>query len=459
MPVYPDPTWPSLSDGPCKIAVASSGGLCGGRADCPVVLDARLAGDAATSYLDLVGTPSGRGYVVFSGTYPSLASHCLFSIDRNGASTVAVSPFFLPPASAGQTYGAVALAADSSENPHAILGAGGQILHYQQGGAGWVSDALPVPSGLTEFTVAGVASSTTGIFVSVSDHPPDPGYYRSFKVQLFSGSGAGTWQSTPVFDGAGTQELLAPALGLDAMGAPVLIYDARLDLGGGGLGYATYLWRNGMTSALSTPTAALRGAILQTPGDATTADNAVRFDDDQGIHLVIPRAGAAPDSMLIPGTARVPLDGCPVGGFDRGSMPRTCQGHGGESCTLKGAALLLADGPRRTDDGTIWFAYAMQRIDEDVTLRDYSSGGPDANTYCFADLKADRTTTDLYIARLSPHAAMVDLRLRVPLGGAPQFNAASGVRLQTRGDQLFVAYRVGDSTASYRYLVLDATRL
>jgi len=356
-------------------------------------------------------------------------------------------------------YGkAVALATDAADGPHALIGGDGDILHFSQSGADWTSEMLPLPTGQTGFTVSSVVSSKAGISVLVGSHPPDPGYYRSFTLQLFSGSGAGAWQATQVFAGAGSQELLSSALSVDATGAVVATYGTRLDLSSGSLGYASYLWRGGMTSALATPSPTMDGALLQTPGDSTTKDSVIRFIDNDGVQLVLPRPGDPPRALVVPGSAHIPLDGCPVGGFDRGNRPLTCGGHAGKMCTLRGSTLLLTQGPERTDDGAIWFVYARQDIEQDVVLRDYNSGGIDALTYCAADVTADRTTSNLYVARAaSADATVVELRLKVPLSPSGMSGSLdTEARFQARGNRLFLAYGVG---YPYRYLVLDAGRL
>jgi hypothetical protein len=405
----------------------------------------------------MAATASGIAYLVFAGTYPSAASHCLFSVDRTGSSQVTLNPFSPSPSAAGVSGKAVALATDASDGPHALIGGDNDILHFSQSAAGWTSEMLPLPTGRTGFAVSSVASSKAGISLLVGSHPPGAGYYRSFTLQLFSGSGSGAWQATEVFAGAGTQELMSSALSVDATGAVVATYRTRLDLSSGSLGYATNLWRDGMTSALSTPSPTVDGSLLQTPGDPTTKDSAVRFVDDEGVHLVLPRADALPRALVVPGSARVPVSGCPVD-FDRGSRPLNCAGHAGETCTLKGSSLTLMHGPERTDDGALWFAYWRQDIDQDVTLRDYNSGGMDALTYCAADVKADRTTANLYVARAaSAEASLIELRLKIPLSssGMPT-TVETEARFQARGNRLFLAYGV---RYPYRYLVLDANRL
>jgi len=457
VPVYQPPTWPSLPDGPCKFALAPTSSLCGGSY-CPVLVDAQFGGDAVTKRLDMAATASGAAYLVFAGTYPSTASHCLFSVDRTGSSQMTLNPFAPSPSAAGMSGKAVALATDTTDGPHALIGGDSEILHFSQSGAAWTSEMLPLPSGQTGFAVSSVVSSPSGIALLVGSHPPEPGYYRSFTLQLFSGSGAGAWQTSQVLAGAGTQELMSSALSVDATGAVVATYRTRLDLSSGSLGYATYLWRGGMTSALSTPSATMDGALLQTPGDATTKDSVVRFGDSNGVQLVLPRPGDAPRALLVPGSARIPVDGCPVAGFDGGNRPLTCGGHAGKTCTLKGSTLPLTLGPQRTDDGAIWFVYTRQDIEQDVVLRDYNSGGSDALTYCAADVTADRTTSNLYIARAaSADASRVELRLKVPLSssGTPGM-LESEARFLARGNRLFLAYGV---RYPYRYLVLDASRL
>jgi hypothetical protein len=459
VPVYEPPTWPALPDGPCRFTLAPTSSLCGGRPNCPVLLDAQFAGDAVTRHLDMAATRSGAAYLVFSSTYPSTASHCLFSVDATGSSNVTLNPFAPPPSTAGMLGKAVALATDADEGPHALLGDDSKILHFRRSGADWTSETLPLPAGQTGFAISGVVASNAGISFLVGSHPPEPGYYRSFTLQLFSGSGAGVWQTTQVFAGADTQELISSALSVDATGAVVATYRTRFDLSAGSLGYATYLWRDGMTSALSAPGPTLDGAFLQTPGDSTTKDSALRFADDDGVHLVLPRDGDLPRALVVPGSAYVPVGGCPVAGIGlSGAGPPTCGGHAGEMCTLRGSTLLLIQGPQRTEDGALWFAYSRQDVDQDVVLRDYSSGGMDPLAYCAADVKADRTTSNLYIARAaSADASAIELRLKVPVSSSGMPGALmSDVRFQARGDRLFLAY---GAQAHYRYLVLDAGRL
>lgn len=461
IPVYTAPTWPALPDGPCKFVISPSNGLCGGRASCPALVDGQFGGDATATYLDMVATAAGGTHIVFAGIYPATASNCLFSVDPAGASKVAVNPFFPAPTSLASAAPGAALATDASDGPHAFLGSNGQILHFRQSGASWVSDALSLPTELTGFSISGVVSSTAGISVLIGGHPPDPGYYRSYKLQLYSGSGAGAWQPTQVFDGAGAEELLSSRLSVDTTGATVAAYDTRLDLSSGSVGYATYLWRGGTTSPLSTPSPTLDGAVLVTVGDATTKDSVVSFTDDAGVHVIAPRAGDVPRALVVPGTTRVPLDGCAAGSFDRGSRPMSCYGHGGESCTLKGSNLLWSLGPRRTDDGALWFFYARQDVEQDVVLRDFTGGGSDPLTYCIADVKADRTTSNAFVARVaSAQASAAELRLTMPLAASTM--AASGSAqpaFQARGHRLFLAHGAGTTSSPYRYLVLDASRL
>ncbi|HEX2661056.1 MAG TPA: hypothetical protein VHU40_22405, partial [Polyangia bacterium] len=301
-PLYPEPARPALPDGPCKFVSAPSANLCGGGANCPVLVDGQFAGDGPTTNLDMVATAAGGAHIVFAGAAPSTISHCLFSVDATGASKAAVNPF------PSGTPATTALATDTADAAHVLVGAsGGTLVHLRQVGTDWASDALPTANERTAHTVVGVASTKAGIFALVSSHPPDAGYYRSFNLQLFSGTGAGSWQATQVFDGAGMRELLLSGLSVDASGAPAAMYETRQDLSVGVLGYASYLWRGGMTSTVGNPSATLGGALLQTVGDSITKDSAIRFTDADGYHLILPRDGEAPRALLVPGTALVPV--------------------------------------------------------------------------------------------------------------------------------------------------------
>ena len=96
-----------------------------------------------------------------------------------------------------------------------------------------------------------------------------------------------------------------------------------------------------------------------------------------------------------------------------------------------------------------------------MTLRDWTSGGSDALTYCAADVTAERTTSSIYIARAaSPDAATAELRLRLPVVPTDTPSVVSTeARVKARGNKLVLAYRTGNSAAPYRYLVFDTSRL
>ena len=314
VPVYQPATTPPLPDGPCKFSAAPATSLCSGRAGCPAVVDAQLAGDAATQGLDLAVTTSGGAHVTFASTYPSAAGNCLFTIDPAGADNVTLNPFGPAPTLAGYSGPTVSLATDRDDGPHAFLSANTGLRHYYPSGTSWLSETIPLPVANVGATVWGALGAKGAMAVLVGSHPSDPGYYRLFALHLFSSSdGGGTWQTTQVFDGAGTQELMSASLSSDATGELVATYDTRLDLSSAAttLGYAAYLWRGGSTSSLSTPSATWEGELLHTPGDATSQDSVVRFSDTQGIHLVFPRAGQAPRDLLVPGTAPAPLGRLP----------------------------------------------------------------------------------------------------------------------------------------------------
>jgi hypothetical protein len=284
--------------------------------------------------------------------------------------------------------------------------------------------------------------------------PPPP------RAQLYSGMGNGAWQNTQVFDGAGAQELLLSGLSVDASGATVATYETRQDLAANVLGYASYLWRGGTTATLSTPNATSNGALLQTVGSSITKDGALRLVDANGYHVILPRDGDVPRSVMIPGTTPVPTAGCPVTNLTHNN-PSKCMGHSGETCTLKGSNLLLTTEPLRTGDGALWVIFARQDSEQDVVLRDYTSGVSDPLVYCATDVEADRTTSNLYVARLaSAQATTADVRLRIPLPSGPiGFTTGAESRFRARGNRLFLAYRFGTSTSPYRYLVLDTSLL
>lgn len=460
VPVYEPPSGPVLAGGACRFAAAPAASLCAGRAGCPVLVDAQFGGDAATRALDLVATDSGGAHLVFAGTYPAGASHCLFTVDPAGAATITADPFGGPPASPGASGAAVALGNDSRDRPHAFMSAGTGLRHFHTATTGWTSETLPLPVAHVDANVWSALSMSGGMFALVGSHPPDAGYYRSFNLHLFSSTDdGGSWQTTRVFDGGGTQELLgAAALSVDAAGQVVATYDTRLDLAGGGLGYAAYLWRGGSTATLSTPSPTWQGEMLRTPGDAASKDSVVKVTDGEGVHLVFPRVGQLPRALVVPGTTAAALTGCPVS-FAAG-MPPTCSGHAGASCTLKGASLIFASQPQRTDDGAVWFLFARQDVEQDVVLRQYTSGVSDPLMYCTADVKADRTTTNLYVARVAAGAAATaEVRLRIPLGGPGSSLLTTEARVRPSGNKLVLAYRFGAANAPYRYLVFDTGRL
>jgi hypothetical protein len=117
-------------------------------------------------------------------------------------------------------------------------------------------------------------------------------------------------------------------------------------------------------------------------------------------------------------------------------------------------------GPRRTDDGAIWFGYAVAELDQDVVLYETCTTIGGYTCRCDAEVTADRSFRTLFLARAATAAATdVELRYEIPLARSvnPMGNA---FRLETRGNLLYVGYddSLGDPTV-FRYLVLDWTRL
>lgn len=451
-PGYDPPQFPPLSAAPCPFAVAPASALCGGRANCPVVTDAEIA-DASAIF---AAPAPNAGYAMY--TMQSMPSTlCLLTLTSSGASHAVVDPFPVP-----ANNGAL-LASDPAGSPHAFVATASSITHFHQSsGAGtWTSDTLDL-AGQRLRTLAPVVSTDSGLAVLFTTHLPDPGSAYTEVVRLATGDGSGSWTYDVVFDAAGASEVWDPTVAVDRDGRPAVFFEtAPADNA-----QSLYAWRTGGAAAPFTGPVASRLATFEAAA-TTTADAGpiVSEVDADGLHVWLFRGGAlARDAGLAGAFAGEQLTGCGAVNSVEGTPNRGCQGSKDMACTLRGDGFYsYAHALGNTADGTTWAVYLVEHTDADVVLRESCTVGQDPSCSCSPQVVTDRTTADLFVARVpaADAAGGLDPRLRVRLGATINSETDGIASVVARGSLLYVVATTAAPVigAPNRYLIIDTSRL
>lgn len=451
-PGYDPPQFPPLSAAPCPFAVAPASALCGGRANCPVVTDAEIV-DASTIFA--APAPSA-GYAMY--TMQSMpATLCFLTLTSSGTSQAVVDPFPVP-----ANTGAL-LASDPAGSPHAFVATASSITHlHRPSGAGtWTSDTLDLADqGLSGLDVV---STGSGLAALITTHLPDPGSAYTHVLRLATGDGSGSWTYGAVFDAAGASEVWDPTVAVDRDGRPAVFFEteAKADTA-----QSLYAWRTGGMAAPFTCPVASRLATFEAA--ATTSADAgpiVSEVDADGLHVWLFRGGAlARDAGLAGAFAGEQLTGCGPVNSVMGTPNRGCQGSKDMACTLRGDGFYsYAHALGNTADGTTWAVYLVEHTDADVVLRESCTVGQDPSCSCSPQVVTDRTTADLFVARVpaADAAGGLDPRLRVRLGVTINSETDGIASVVARGSLLYVVANTAAPVvgAPNRYLIIDTSRL
>ena len=452
-PGYDLPQFPALSAAPCPFTVAPASALCGGRANCPVVTDAEIA-DASTIYA--APAPSA-GYAMY--TMQSMpATLCFLTLTSSGTSQAVVDPFPLP------FNEAVPLASDPAGSPHAFIGTAAGISHLHQSSPGtWISDTLD-PDGQEIGGWGNVVSTNTGLAVLFTTHPPLTGGLMPEVVRLATGDGSGSWTYDDVFDTAAASGVWDPTVAVDHDGRPAVFFETEAVTN---YAQSLYAWRPGGTAAPFTGPVVSRLATFQAA--ATTSADAgpiISEVDADGLHVWLFRGGAlARDAGLAGAFAGEQLTGCGPISSVRGTPNQGCPGSNNMACTMRGDGFYsYAHALGNTADGTTWAVYMVEHADVDGTIRHSCTSGPDSSCSCSLQVVTDRTTADLFVARVpaADAAGGLDPRLRVRLGATINTETDGIASVVARGSLLYVVTTMLAGPAAgvpNRYLIIDTSRL
>jgi hypothetical protein len=446
-PGYDPPQFPSLSAAPCTFAVAPASALCGGRANCPVVTDAEIF-DASTIFA--APAPSA-GYAMY--TMQSMpATLCFLTLTSSGTSRAVVDPFPVP-----ANTGAL-LASDPAESPHAFVGTASGISHFHLSGAGtWTSDTLDLAGqGLSGLDVV---STDSGLAALITTQGSD---YKQV-VRLATGDGSGSWTYDVVFAPGSGYGVWDPTVAVDHDGRPAVFFETEAATDSA---QSLYAWRAGGAAAPFTGPLVSRlatfGAAATTTADAGPVVSEV---DADGLHVWLFRGGAlARDAGLAGAFAGEQLTGCGPVNSVPGTPNRGCQGSKDMACTLRGDGFYsYAHALGNTADGTIWAVYLVEHTDADVVLRESCTAGPDSSCSCSPHVVTDRSTADLFVARVpaADAAGGLDPRLRVRLGVTINSETDGIASVVARGSLLYVVANTAAPVigAANRYLIIDTSRL
>ena len=450
---YDPPQFPSLSGAPCPFTVAPASTLCGGRANCPVVTDAEID-DASTIYA--APAPSA-GYAMY--TTQSTPTHlCFLTLTSSGASQAVVDPFPIT------GNGSVPMVSDPAGAPHAFVGTAAGISHLHQSSPGtWISDTLD-PGGQELGGWGNVVSTNTGLAVLFTTHPPLTGGLMPEVVRLATGDGSGSWTYDDVFDTAAASGVWDPTVAVDHDGRPAVFFETEAVTN---YAQSLYAWRAGGVAAPFTGPVVSRLATFQAA--ATTSADAgpiISEVDADGLHVWLFRGGAlARDAGLAGAFAGEQLTGCGPISSVRGTPNQGCPGSNNMACTMRGDGFYsYAHALGNTADGTTWAVYMVEHADVDGTIRHSCTSGPDSSCSCSLQVVTDRTTADLFVARVpaADAAGGLEPRLRVRLGATINTETDGIASVAARGSLLYVVTTMLAGPAAgtpNRYLIIDTSRL
>jgi hypothetical protein len=263
-----------------------------------------------------------------------------------------------------------------------------------------------------------------------------------------------------VFDAAGASEVWDPTVAVDHDGRPAIFFETEAKADSA---QSLYAWRAGGAAAPLTGPVASRLATFEAAA-TTTADAGpiVSEVDADGLHVWLFRGGAlARDAGLAGAFAGEQLTGCGAVNSVQGTPGRGCGASKDMACTVRGDGFYsYAHALGNTADGTTWAVYLVEHTDADVVLRESCTTGPDSYCSCSLQVVTDRTTADLFVARVpaTDAAGGLDPRLRVRLGATINTETDGIASVVARGSLLYV---MATTTAGppYRYLIIDTSRL
>ena len=155
------------------------------------------------------------------------------------------------------------------------------------------------------------------------------------------------------------------------------------------------------------------------------------------------------------------LTGCGPISSVHGTPNQGCQGSKDMACTMRGDGFYsYAHALGNTADGTTWAVYVVEHADADGIIHESCTSGPDSSCSCSLQVVTDRTTADLFVARVpaADAAGGLDPRLSVRLGTTINTETDGIASVVARGSLLYV---VATTTAGppFRYLIIDTSRL
>jgi len=416
-----------------------------------VVTDAEIA-DASRIF---AAPAPNAGYAMYT-TQSMPATLCLLTLTSSGASQAVVNPFPVP------ANTSALLTSDSAGSPHAFVGTASSLTHFRRSsGAGtWTSDTLDLAGQL--LSGLDVVSTNSGLAALFTTHLTDPGWAYAQVVRLATGDGSGSWTYDVVFDAAGDSEVWDPTVAVDRDGRPAVFFETEAKTASA---QSLYAWRAGGAAAPFTGPVASRLTTFQAAATTADAGPIVSEVDADGLHVWLFRGGAfVRDAGLAGAFAGEQLTGCGAVNSVEGTPNRGCQGSKDMACTLRGDGFYsYAHALGNTADGTTWAVYMVEHTDADVVLHESCSVGQDPSCRCSPQVVTDRTTVDLFVARVptADAAGGLDPRLRVRLGATINSETDGIASVVARGSLLYVVANTAAPVigAPNRYLIIDTSRL
>jgi len=317
---------------------------------------------------------------------------------------------------------------DAAGVPSVVGDSGGGLKFYRVDAQGWWGEQVTSPPSFTSYRIV-AARFTAGGQAHVAHYVSD-GFIR-----LATRDTAGGWTQTDVVQ-TRIGSLATLALAIDAVDRPHVVFQVEEN--------KTTLtdWRPGVAAS----TAAFL-PVTYPVGAAPSGDSiAMSGLTAGGIRVLVPQPGSAARDMTLPGTPALVISGCPLVSGASGTVPPTPCTETGDGVTAHALAA--------TPEG-LWIAYIQFHVDRDAVqhCEPFEDGAP---IQCHKDVKADRSTARLLLARVPTDASSSPAIVwQRPI----DTNQADAVSLDARQSQLSLAvFPNGFVLPSIiQYLAFDAT--
>lgn len=408
---YPFPTPAEPTATFCEVAVTPPSELCGGAANCPIVLA-----------MAFEGTLRGIDAGLDDRTHALLTSEtdvCLASVAQNASPSTLLNPFALPAdATALVPY---PIAVEASGVRHVFVSGEAAAVHFSEQDGEFSAEPLTVPDQLDP-RVWGATFDDGRLDIVYSAHLPDPGSAYNHTLLAGQSDGGGTWETVTLWQGGGELQLDAvyfPVGGSDPSAHWYASRDER----------SLHSWRRSDGAAPIPLLLEYPWDVWHPVGRLPSGEALLVGVEEVANYPSGPlRIGLARDGLLVidhtlPDTEGEPYQsGCPVAPNSFMFGGNACMGHAGEACTL------VADRVGglhwvNTDDSATWVTYTEEHLEWDVVLAEQCVQSEiDSGCTCISNPDPEGTsrahiTTTLARVSVAGDELVVDPRLR--LEGTP----------------------------------------